>query len=1044
MMNLKKTALASAITLALAGGPVLADTTSVKGAFILDRTEVETGGIVNLALLALNDEEKVDLYGEKGGAVIIAVVTSNIGEVMGGSASPGEQPGDPVAGGDFAADVKYVKLVQGRGRVHIYYPPETNPGTDTIEVILQERTANPEGGVNFKDIAKTTKTIDVKQSGADDPLSLDITGFKAAASDAMGMTDCHDQSRDASPEGNQICEVYGPDNGIWGAMTAGIQGGQILVEAGNPYARGNVTVTLRKTNNPMDDNNKAIRGDDCVEDDGCHEYNYDAEMQRGIAIITLDNQITKAGSYYIEATFDGFEGDSVDMFYADILKVHSTGVPKGIALWSKKDTVAKPGNDFDFSTVSNTQGIGQGTKINAYLLDEYGNATSNGTNSELRIAVQDAQGVFSNTALSLKVPADSMGKIAYAEAADESKPTTDSVVGNGLDEILKVGTTSLVAVAVDNQNEPIGSIAPSEPLAVKVVADSLQTTPLFNTSQLAGTEFNAFTVYVTNGEGVVKVDNENNPIDPGPIVIESSSGEEITVNRKNEDPYHVQALFREATPHGTYLVGDKAGNYGQVEVWIDSSDSMNGGISPAAATVVELQNAHGVPQDRVDPEPLTADKKYVTELPESAFKMFDDFGNAITGEQPLDEDDTGTFTVTSSNGSVGYTTPELNRGIPGRKAGMNSYNATITYDTKETPPFAGEDSIQVNFTKPGLGARSLTIKSVVPAVKELDSIKLYIEQTTLPINSAVAMTVEVLDQDGNLLVVENAQVKVPITLQINGPDAELDGELETVTPAITEHATGKRVNSGQSVDFSDGRKVFVIGAGSNKGQFSLTFADAGNPTGLRETLNFEVTEKKVDPCVADPESCPPPVVPEDECKAAGNIWDNNECTVLPGEETGSGAVDADGKSVPSNAIIRGGVDVDGAGLQSPATVALSDMPADMNFLGNIRFDEADKGETVDVIGAVTYSFAFPLSGAFMYDFNEGALDVWDGQVGNLDAYEAEYEIPADNLNYKIPMFEGPFIAKDFVAGTIKIHLGYRMEDGTIKFNELPIILNITK
>jgi hypothetical protein len=798
----------------------------------------------------------------------------------------------------------------------------------------------------------------------------------------------------------------------------------------------------------MDDNNKPIMGDDCVKDDGCYEYQYDAEMQRGIAIITLDNQVTKAGTYYIEATFEGFEGDSVDMFYADLLKVHSTGVPKGIALWSEKDTVAKPGNNFDFSTVSNTQGMGQGTKINAYLLDEYGNATSNGTNSELRVAVQDAQGVFSNTALSFKVPADSMGKIAYAKAADESKPTTDSVVGNALDEILKVGTTSLVAVAVDNQNEPIGSIAPSEPLAVKVVADSLEVTPLpsFTTSQLAGTEFNAFKVFVTNGEGQVKVDNEGKPIDPGPVVIESSSGEEITVNRKNEDPYHVQALFRKATPYGAYLVGDKAGNYGEVEVWIDSSNSMNGGILPAAATVVELQNAHGIAQTRVDPDPLTADKKYVTKLPESAFKMFDDFGNAITGEQPLDEDDTGTFTVTSSNGSVGYTTPELNRGIPGRKVGMNSYNATITYDTKETPPFAGEDSIQVNFTKPGLGARSLTIKSVVPAVKELDSIKLYIEQTKLPVNSAVAMTVEVLDQDGQVLVVENAQVKVPITLQINGPDGELNDELEPVIPAITDHVTGKRINSGQSVDFSDGRKVFVIEAGAKEGQFSLTFADAGNPTGLRETLNFEVTQKIVVPtCEDDPSLCD---ITKEECDAAGNAWDDDkkECTVLPGEETGSGGIDANGDPVESNAIIKGGVGVGIEDLASPATVSLSEMPINMLFLGNIRFDEADAGKTVDVIGAVTYSFAFPLSGLapFQYDFNEGALDVWDGNVATLDAYEAEYEIPEDNLNYPVPMFEGPFNPGDFVAGTIKIHLGYRMENGTINFNEVPITLEIVK
>jgi hypothetical protein len=1039
MMNLKKTALASAITLALAGGPTFAATTSVKGAFILDRTTVETGGIVNLALLALNDKEEVDLYGEKGGAVIIAVVTSEIGTVMGGSTNPGEQPGDPVAGGDFAADLSYVKLVQGRGRVHVYYPPETSPGKDKIEVILQERTANPEGGVNFKDIAKTTKTIDVQQSGADDPLSLDIVGFKAASADAMGMTDCHDQSRDADPSrgGNEICEAgnYGPDDGISGAMTAGIQGGQIIVEAGNPYARGDVTVTLRKTNNPTNTMNKVLRGDECIKDNGCYEYTYPAEMQRGIAIVTLDNQVTKAGTYYIEATFDGFEGDSVDMFYADTLKVHSTGIPKGIALSSNKNTVAKPGDTFDFATASNTMGVGQGTKITGYLLDEYGNMTSNGTKSELRIAVQDAQGVFSNTALSLKVPADSKGMMATTEASG-NQPTTDSIVGNAKDEIQKVGTTSLVAVAVDNQNEPIGSIAPSKPLAIKVVADSLKVGPVLTASQLAGTEFNAFTIHVTDGTGKVKVDNENKPVDPGPIVIKTRSEETITVNRKNESPYHVQALFRKATPYGSYLVGDKAGNYGQVEVWVDSGNPMVGGILPAAATVVELQNAHGVAQTRVDPEPLTLDKKYVTKLPESAFKMFDDYGNAITGAQPLSEDDTGTFTVTSSNGTVAYTTPELNRGIPGRKNGMSTYNATITFDTKETPAFAGEDSIQVNFTKPGLGARSLTIKSVVPAVKELDSIKLYIEQTTLPVNSAVAMTVEVLDQNGDMLVAENSQVKVPLTLQINGQDGD------TVTPTITDHATGKRINSGQSVDLATGRKVFVIGAGANEGQFSLTFADAGDPTGLKETKTFTV-QRHVEP--------PPPEKTEPECLAEGNLWDSTaasgeECKVLlPLTANGESFVMAsDGTISTSDVNITGGMSVDGGALGNNITASLAD-ESEIRFVGVVQFDSADAGKDVDIVAIADYQLS-PLAagaaGGGVFSLLEGGNVELFTTVVDLPAFYADPHTVVEGEPKVVEIYTGPFVQPPFAPSNIRVTFGYRLEDGTIHFNPAPLNIDL--
>ncbi|MEZ5671090.1 MAG: hypothetical protein R3E08_01400 [Thiotrichaceae bacterium] len=55
------------------------------------------------------------------------------------------------------------------------------------------------------------------------------------------------------------------------------------------------------------------------------------------------------------------------------------------------------------------------------------------------------------------------------------------------------------------------------------------------------------------------------------------------------------------------------------------------------------------------PGKISTDKKYTVRLPEVAFKMFDSYGNAVT---PGDENITGTFTVTSSNGAATYQTCE--------------------------------------------------------------------------------------------------------------------------------------------------------------------------------------------------------------------------------------------------------------------------------------------------------------------------------------------------------------------------------------------------
>ncbi|MCK5877953.1 MAG: hypothetical protein KAG43_09980, partial [Candidatus Marithrix sp.] len=531
-MNFKKTVLASAIALAVSGGSVLAKTSTVDGAFILDKTTVRGGDVINLALLGLDEKGEVDLYGEKDGSVIIAVVRSEIGEVIGGSINPGELPRDAVEGGNFAAGVKYVKLTQGTGRVHVAYEADTE-GTDTLKVELLERTANAAGGVDFIVIESTTKTITVAPITSSDPLGLDITGFLASASDAKGKGDCigfggrNEACIEIDKDGNMSPDWMPadgmPNNGIMGAMTAGKAGGQIFVQAINPVAVGDVTVTLRKKSGM----------DQCPTEAEVEPISYTARMQRGQASVTLDDKVIKAGSYYIEATFTDlegkpFSGDSVDLFYSDTVMVQGTGEPNGLVLCSDKTIVTKAGtinSDGSIDFPNGTQAA-QGTHVKAIVVDEFGNVTSNNTGEDIIVNVSDANGLFK--ALSLTVP----NNVAESIASDESLPATDSKVGNSAGEILEIGTTSLVATAINGSNEPVVGITVSDPLEIKVVDYSLivsvveQDVPngiidtFATSSRLAGTEFDAFTVVAADSNGLpVSNPGTSVPLDPGVITI---------------------------------------------------------------------------------------------------------------------------------------------------------------------------------------------------------------------------------------------------------------------------------------------------------------------------------------------------------------------------------------------------------------------------------------------------------------------------------------------------------------------------------------------
>lgn len=1039
---MKKTILASAIALALSSPMVWATTSTIEGQFILDKTMVSAGGRVNLALLGLDSSGKVDRFGEQQGSVIMAVVNSVKGTVVGGSATPGATPDDQVtpAGGKFASTVAYVRLMQGNGKVYIDYPADAS-GEDTLTVFLQERIPSTGGGVEFKNIGSSVvKKVNVAAASTK-PWALDVVEFIPAPADPRGGK---------SMVAKAVWELGADEagSGIMGVMTAGMAGGQFVVKAANPTAAGNVKLML---------SNKYS------------SYEYSGQMIQGQAIITLDDKVVKSSDdvslgdydYRVKATFEGETMSSVDLVYPDVLKVYSTGVPRAVSATSTKSRIAKPSSGIEAtltSTANDCQTPGssgsfpvcQGTVVKIGLLDEFGNATTNKDGSEIKLLVKDANEVMTNTTLDVSIPAGSATGMAVAR-------TGDLIVGNNKGELLKLGSTSVVVSAVDSNNVPISTVSPSQPLAIQVVSDVLM--PVVHAdfaagSRIAGTEFNAFTVGIVGGDNVTKT------VDPGAIMIKNmATKEEITVNRKTDGTNIVQALFQTATSKPSYLLSDKAGVLGQV--WIDAS-----GIDRGAATKVELQNAHGEAQMSVMPGKISTDKKYTVKLPEVAFKMFDSYGNKVT---PGDENITGTFTVTSSNGAATYQTGGKNYGVPGRD--MGNYHVKVTYDATGAKKFAGDDKIGVQFTKPGLGSANATIDTTIPGLQELKTIRASIETTTIPVNSEVAMTTEVLDQNGLIYVDADPTKNAVVKIEFNKA-----GTLTatTASPAITptvkqlkSDGSWVSISSGESINFTEtkGRKVFMVEAGANVGQFSISFSDANNTTGVTETKLFNVTQSikqcSPAPATAGMEVC----AVEETCADAKGVWVPNAglkaaCNAVPEVAAISGKAATIGKNGDMrdgiSATISGGVSVKAQAFAASVKVGKDKM---IDFAGNIQIPAEHQGKDAVLLFAVGIEMpsdkGYTGGGNTIYKALDGTkksfFDVdlyadaakWPDEVAKMTSAPFGAKVKLGK-SVSIDLYKGKLADAGVEEAMFYIFFGYALDDGMIVYNSLPIMAELTK
>uniref|UniRef100_A0A7C4ML06 Uncharacterized protein n=1 Tax=Desulfatirhabdium butyrativorans TaxID=340467 RepID=A0A7C4ML06_9BACT len=380
-----------------------ADTSTVSGAYIFDKTSVSAGDYVNVSILGLDKNGAVDVYGEQFGATIFATVSSVFGTITaGGSSASSPSPGV------YSTDVKYVSLNQGKGKASIYYDP-TVSGNDSVNITLQEKYQAEGGGFVYRTISTYTQTIAV--------------AGKAAKAGWLLVTDIVGTAK--SFTGDTI-----------GTMTAGASGKQFQVVAytavGNTTtdtaASGPVTLTIRPAHDMDKYGNQAKT-----------TYNLTGTMTGGIAYITTDGSIKEAGRYYVEAMFDG--KSSVQPLFEDVLDV----MPKSTAHHFELTASSK-----FFPTASGfTPNLWPGASItiSSYLNDEYGNRMTL-PSGKVDVKIKDKNGII----------ADQSGSFTPADAKLDFLIDRTDILSNGLD---KDGTAILVA------SDPTKSILDSNNLELE-------------------------------------------------------------------------------------------------------------------------------------------------------------------------------------------------------------------------------------------------------------------------------------------------------------------------------------------------------------------------------------------------------------------------------------------------------------------------------------------------------------------------------------------------------------------------------------------------
>jgi hypothetical protein len=364
----------------------------------------------------------------------------------------------------------------------------------------------------------------------------------------------------------------------------------------------------------------------------------------------------------------------------------------------------------------------------------------------------------------------------------------------------------------------------------------------------------------------------------------------------------IDTLFTKPVVPGAgkyFVIGDKAGQYGETIV------NLPGDIKPSAASKAKILNAHGFedvvlgkdgkpvldengnPIIALDaqldyPEP---DGTHQLLIPQDAVKLGDEYGNPVSSAAA------GTFTPGTSNGQPAIVTlneygePVSVTGmkrtirqaagnlVPGGDAGNGNTNAyLLSYNSEE---FAGTDRISFGFTSPGVKPR--TVEVTIPQKPQLTTVKTEVEQTTLPVNSEIAITIRSLDQHslpidglGNTTVSFTGTILQTATVW-RMEDERRDPETGNLT-GIDPLSSGDVIRPG-----GGDQQVLIMNIGNKEGEFTINFNSPELPAGSpAQSITFKAVAVYTPPAVCSantPDLCKD----EESCTSAGGEWKDNKC-----------------------------------------------------------------------------------------------------------------------------------------------------------------------
>jgi hypothetical protein len=368
----------------------------------------------------------------------------------------------------------------------------------------------------------------------------------------------------------------------------------------------------------------------------------------------------------------------------------------------------------------------------------------------------------------------------------------------------------------------------------------------------------------------------------------------------------VDTLFTKPVVPGagkSFIIADKAGQYGETIV------NLPGDIKPSAASKARILNAHGYetvvlgkdgkpvldengnPIIKLDaqldyPEP---DGTHQIMIPQDAVKLGDEYGNPVTSAAA------GTFTPGTSNGQPSiitlndYGEPVSITGmkrvirqaagnlVPGGDAGNGNTNAyLLSYNSEE---FAGTDRVSFGFTSPGVKPR--TVEITIPQKPQLTEVKTEVEQTTLPVNSEIAITIRSLDQHG--LAIDglgNTTVSFTGTILKTATVWRMEDERRDLA---TGNLTGiDPLSSGDVVRPGGGdQQVLIMNVGNKEGEFTITFNSPELPADSpAQSITFKAVAVYTPPAVCSA-NAPDLCKDEESCTSARGTWADNKCTFPP-------------------------------------------------------------------------------------------------------------------------------------------------------------------